>query len=327
MVGSKWKWSSNGNERRACVEEIARLTHLRKLLVNFMDLTALYSYVKFGNWRDLKCFLIVVGQKEGYMDDCLQDNFYSRVRKVEINSITECMNSLVLPESTLTLDISACDKIYIVTKGEKPFLPSLNELWIRELHNLRTICKEPTHGNLANLKRICIECCTSTELRYVFAVGWLQTLQNLEEIHVSFCDAMEEIVVEMEDTGESNNESNITITLPRLLPKVEDAPYLDQQQIQGSRTWWGSLEWDNANTEKSLQSSFLSTPDRFLPRRAEEKDDDDSNDDVDAAKSSQPLRASKLRILCQRLGSMSKKRNSEHENIPFEGFLALSYFQ
>ncbi|XXG59654.1 hypothetical protein AAC387_Pa04g1702 [Persea americana] len=164
MVGSKWKWSSNGNERRACVEEIARLTHLRKLLVNFMDLTALYSYVKFGNWRDLKCFLLVVGQKEEYMDDCVQDNFYSRVRKVEINSITECMNSLVLPESTLTLDISACDKIYIVTKGEKPFLPSLNELWIRELHNLRTICKEPTHGNLANLKRICIECCTSTEL-------------------------------------------------------------------------------------------------------------------------------------------------------------------
>eukprot|EP00268_Persea_americana_P050178 TRINITY_DN5441_c0_g1_i10.p1 TRINITY_DN5441_c0_g1~~TRINITY_DN5441_c0_g1_i10.p1 ORF type:complete len:999 (+),score=154.40 TRINITY_DN5441_c0_g1_i10:662-3658(+) len=321
MVGSKWKWSSNGNERRACVEEIARLTHLRKLLVNFMDLTALYSYVKFGNWRDLKCFLLVVGQKEEYMDDCVQDNFYSRVRKVEINSITECMNSLVLPESTLTLDISACDKIYIVTKGEKPFLPSLNELWIRELHNLRTICKEPTHGNLANLKRICIECCTSTELRYVFAVGWLQTLQNLEEIHVSFCDAMEEIVVEMEDTGESNNESNITITLPRLkvlsikgLPKlktiykrilicnsletieVDSCPKLKMlplsinniphslKQIQGSRTWWGSLEWDNANTEKFLQSSFLSTPDRFLPRRAEEKDDDDGNDDVDAAK-------------------------------------------
>eukprot|EP00268_Persea_americana_P050197 TRINITY_DN5441_c1_g1_i6.p1 TRINITY_DN5441_c1_g1~~TRINITY_DN5441_c1_g1_i6.p1 ORF type:complete len:226 (-),score=40.13 TRINITY_DN5441_c1_g1_i6:275-898(-) len=156
--------------------------------------------------------------------------------------------------------------------------------------------EEPTQGDtLAKLKRIRISNCP--KLKYVLSVGWFQTLQNLEEIDVFNCQAMEEMVVDMGDISEANN--NIPITLPRLeiitltdLPKlksickrtlicssleeidVEGCPMLKmlpfsinslsssvKQIIRGSRRWWDSLEWDNANTKMHLQPFFSAYPD------------------------------------------------------------------
>ncbi|RWR90798.1 putative disease resistance protein isoform X1 [Cinnamomum micranthum f. kanehirae] len=121
------------------------------------------------------------------------------------------------------------------------------------------------------------------------------TLQNLEEIIVGYCRVMEEMVVDMGDMGEANN--NIPITLPRLKRiKLSDLPNLKSickrtlicssleeidvfncpmlkmlpfsinslpsslKQIKGSRRWWDSLEWDNANTKMHLQTFFSERP-------------------------------------------------------------------
>ncbi|RWR90805.1 putative disease resistance protein isoform X1 [Cinnamomum micranthum f. kanehirae] len=250
MVGSKWKWSSkeNRNGRGAGVADIVRLMHLKKLLVDFVDLSALSSYVRFGHWRGLNCYVLTVGYRFNDLEG-IKYNFYSRVREVNIFH-TDCMSTIYM--------------------------------------------KEPTQGdNLANLKYIHIRNCP--KLKYVFSVGWFQTLQNLEEISVEYCQAMEEMVVDMGNMGEANN--NITITLPRLkrlallfLPKlksickrtlicsslelirVDKCPNLKTlpfsinslpsslKQIKGSRRWWDSLEWDNANTKMQLQPFFSDGP-------------------------------------------------------------------
>ncbi|RWR90814.1 putative disease resistance protein isoform X1 [Cinnamomum micranthum f. kanehirae] len=243
-VESKWKWSSNEdrNGRGAGVEDIVRLMHLKKLLL------ALHSF-------DLK-------EK--------QEVFYSRECVVNVSD-GDC-NSVAFPTSNLT------------------------HLWISQLYNLSAIyMEEPTQGdNLANLK--CIDILSCPKLKYLLSVGWFQTLQNLKEIDVFYCQAMEEMVVDMGDMGEANN--NIPITLPRLkrlslshLPNLKsickrtlicssleeimvlNCPMLKMlpfsinnlpsslKQIEGSRRWWDSLEWDNANTKMHLQTFFSERPD------------------------------------------------------------------
>ncbi|RWR90778.1 putative disease resistance protein isoform X1 [Cinnamomum micranthum f. kanehirae] len=272
MVGSKWKWSSNEDRkgRGAGVEDIVRLMHLKKLLVDFVDLSAFSTYVRSGHWRGLNCFLLTVGNPFNDLVE-IKYNFYSRECLVNVSD-SDCLNSVAFPESNLT------------------------ELSITRLHNLSTIyMEEPTQGDkLANLK--CIEIRKCPKLKYVLSIGWFQTLQNLEEIIVADCRAMDEMVVDMGDMGEANNK--IPITLPRLkritlshLPNLKSickrtlicssleqivvlyCPMLKMlpfsinsllsslKQIEGSRRWWDSLEWDSANTKMYLQPFFLDCPD------------------------------------------------------------------
>ncbi|RWR90802.1 LOW QUALITY PROTEIN: putative disease resistance protein isoform X1 [Cinnamomum micranthum f. kanehirae] len=271
MVESKWKWSSNEdrNGRGAGVEDIVRLMHLKKLLLDFVDSSAFLSYVRSRHWRGLNCFLLTVGKLFFDLKE-IQEVFYSRECVVYVFD-GDCMNSVAFPTSNLT------------------------KLLISFLDNLSTInMEEPTQGdNLANLKRIDFYKCP--KLKYVLSVGWFQTLQNLEEIIVGYCRAMEEMVVDMGDMGEANN--NIPITLPRLKRiKLSDLPNLKSickrtlicssleeidvfncpmlkmlpfsinslpsslKQIKGSRRWWDSLEWDNANTKMHLQTFFSERP-------------------------------------------------------------------
>ncbi|RWR97870.1 disease resistance-like protein [Cinnamomum micranthum f. kanehirae] len=278
MAGSKWTWSSNENRngRGAGVEDIVRLMYLKKLLVDFVDLSALSSYVRSGHWRSLNCFVLRVGNAFNYLEET-KYNFYSRECQVNVSD-SDCMNSLAFPESNLT------------------------KLSITRLHNLSTIyMEEPVQGdNLANLKYIEIGFCP--KLKYVLSVRWFQTLQSLEEMDVSYCQAMEEMVVDMGDLGEANN--NIPITLPRLkrlilshLPNLKsickrtlicssleeivvlNCPMLKTlpfsinslssslKQIEGSKRWWDSLEWDNTNTKMHLQPFFSEGQERHGTKR------------------------------------------------------------
>ncbi|RWR90807.1 putative disease resistance protein isoform X1 [Cinnamomum micranthum f. kanehirae] len=268
MVESKWKWSSNEdrNGRGAGVEDIVRLMHLKKLLVDFVDLSAFSSYVRSGHSQGLNCFLLRVGDDEFFELQEIQEVFNSRECLVSVSD-SDCVNSIAFPTSNIT------------------------RLMIAHLHNLSAIyMEEPTQGdNLANLKYIHIRNCP--KLKYVFSVGWFQTLQNLEVIIVDDCRAMEEMVVDMGDMGEANN--NIPITLPRLkrielydLPNLKSickrtliCSSLEQivviccrmlkmlpfsinslpsslEKINGSGRWWDPLEWDNANTKMHLQPFF-----------------------------------------------------------------------
>ncbi|XXG59679.1 hypothetical protein AAC387_Pa04g1719 [Persea americana] len=305
MVRSKWKWSSNENinGRGAGVEDIVRLMHLKKLLVQFIDLSAFSSYVRSGHWRDLNCFVLTVGFEREFDNFAeLQYNFYCQERRVcvsgmqgmplwyaaEGSQLAHNMNSVAFPGSNLI------------------------DLKITHLHDLRTIyMEELTQGDtLANLKHIHISHCP--KLKYVLSVGWFQTLQNLEDISVKHCQAIEGMVVDMGDIGEANN--NIPITLPRLkslifscLPKLKSTcertlicsslkkivvlycPMLKTlpfstnslpsslEKIGGSRRWWDLLEWDNANTKMHLQPFFSDLPEY----NSESEDDQDFSDCLD----------------------------------------------
>ncbi|XXG59688.1 hypothetical protein AAC387_Pa04g1727 [Persea americana] len=205
MVESKWKWSSNENRngRGAGVEDIVGLMHLKKLLVDFVDLSALSSYVRAGHWRGLNCFVLSVGYECAFVDVTgLQNNFYSRERQVYVSGIG-CMNSVAFPKSNLI------------------------ELGISDLHNLSTIyMEEPTQGdNLANLKYIHIENCP--KLRYVFSVGWLQTLQNLECIWVSSCEAMEEMVVDLLEWENPNTKLHLNTLANLKYLHISNCPKLN----------------------------------------------------------------------------------------------------
>ncbi|KAJ8618098.1 hypothetical protein MRB53_014284 [Persea americana] len=332
MVESKWKWSSNENRngRGAGVEDIVGLMHLKKLLVDFIDLSALSSYVRAGHWRGLNCFVLTVGYECAFVDVTgLQNNFYSRERQVYVSGIGS-MNSVAFPKSNLSelvisdlhnlstiymeeptpgdnlanlkyIHIENCPKLrYAFSVGWLQTLQNLECIWVSSCEAMEEMVvdllewKNPNtklHLNtLANLKYIHISNCP--KLKYVLSVGWFQTLQNLEEISVLRCQAMEEMVVDMGDFGEANN--NVNITLPRLekltladLPKLKSickkilicsslenitalyCPMLKMlpfsinsipsslKHIEGSRRWWDSLDWGNHDTKMHLQPFFL----------------------------------------------------------------------
>ncbi|RWR90773.1 putative disease resistance protein isoform X1 [Cinnamomum micranthum f. kanehirae] len=198
LAKSKWKWSSNENKdgSGAGVEDIVRLMQLKKLLVDFMDLNAWSSYVRSGHWRVLNCFVFTVGREvEFIFVRHVEYDFYSRERKVYVFGIEGHMNSVAFPKSNLT------------------------SLVIDGLYNLRTIyMEEPTQGdNLANLIHIHIKDCP--KLKYVFSVGWLQTLENLERIWVSSCEAMEEMVVDLLEWKNPSTKLHLN-TLAVTSPKI-----------------------------------------------------------------------------------------------------------
>ncbi|KAJ8618084.1 hypothetical protein MRB53_014270 [Persea americana] len=219
MMGSKWKWSSkeNRNGRGAGVEDIVRLMHLKKLLVEFDDLSAFSTYVGSGHWRGLNCFFLAVdhGHDFNHLGE-LQYDFYCRECRVCVSGMLQQahnMNSVAFPGSNLT------------------------DLEITFLHDLRTIyMEEPTQGDtLANLKRIRISNCP--KLKYVLSVGWFQTLQNLEVIDVEGCQAMEEMVV---DTGLHKEEPTQGDTLAKLKRiRISNCPKLKYVLSVG---WFQTLQ-------------------------------------------------------------------------------------
>ncbi|XXG59666.1 hypothetical protein AAC387_Pa04g1711 [Persea americana] len=239
MVNSNWKWSSNENRngRGAGVEDIVRLMHLKKLLVEFDDLSAFSTYVGSGHWRGLNCFFLAVDRGHDFNHlGKLQYDFYCRECRVCVSGMLQQahnMNSVAFPGSNLT------------------------DLEITFLHDLRTIyMEEPTQGDtLANLKRISISNCP--KLKYVLSVGWFQTLQNLEVIEVERCQAMEEMVV---DTGLHKEEPTQGDTLAKLkCICISNCPKLKSsvEAEDGGTRWSGTMPTPKCTS--SLSSQLIQT--------------------------------------------------------------------
>eukprot|EP00268_Persea_americana_P059754 TRINITY_DN7377_c0_g3_i2.p1 TRINITY_DN7377_c0_g3~~TRINITY_DN7377_c0_g3_i2.p1 ORF type:complete len:157 (-),score=20.13 TRINITY_DN7377_c0_g3_i2:859-1329(-) len=145
-------------------------------------------------------------------------------------------------------------------------------------------------GTLACLKVIEISKCP--ELKYVFQLGLLLILRNLEEITVRNCGHMEKLMAEEgEEKSEANNNNNRTITLPKLrqlklthLPKlksickgvlicdslhtievsrcyklnkiplsISNRSSVLEGNITGKTEWLNALEWFDLDTKELLQ--------------------------------------------------------------------------
>ncbi|RWR88077.1 Disease resistance protein [Cinnamomum micranthum f. kanehirae] len=235
MYESGWKWSSMITEG-ARIEEIVNSTQLANLEIEFADLSSFLYYVNSGNWQMMKNFRLCVGSSTS--------PYYGTNFSVEINSCNLIGedNSLLLPYNTQWLYINSCEftslwnvtrslntselcgchlnsceKMEFLMEDEEPLLPNLKEMKMDSMPELLALCKGiPSLDALKSLESLRVVDCH--KLKYLRPARLLQQLRSLKHIDVSFCDGMEEIVVEEEEMGKGRNEdkSSVTMTLSQL---------------------------------------------------------------------------------------------------------------
>ncbi|XP_058071446.1 disease resistance protein At4g27190-like [Magnolia sinica] len=336
MFQSRCSWPLSDVLGGADIKEIVSATHLANLAISFVDLPSFIGYMRSGHWRTLKSFRFDIG----WVLNCLPLASFSRKYSVQILGcdLVDEMDSVMLPDNTLELIIKNChgigclsemqcithlrnlkecsvvdcDGMECILMVEKNTLPTMEELILYNLPNLRTLYRGvPQFGTLPSLKTMTVEHCHN--LKNLFSFGLFQHLQNLEYVRLWMCDKVEEIIAEDEVMADRD-----TITLPRLkelrmgfLPElrsvskrvlvcnslvsivVENCPKLKKlphfigvlpsfEKIRGSRKWWDALEWDDLNIRTPLQTFFIEQSD--LESESEfgsesEEDDHDEDDD------------------------------------------------
>ncbi|KAF8411075.1 hypothetical protein HHK36_003614 [Tetracentron sinense] len=162
----------------ACIEELIGSRNLAILQIHFSNMDVFHSYAISGHSDQLESFKFWVG-------DLIESH-------VENNTVVICGYNLL----------------------ERPipiFLPvNILKLYIIDCNN---IMHPP--GTLANLKSLVVDSCQSLER--LFLRGQLQHLKSLEEISVSNCRGMKEIISEGEnEMGETSNNTIILSRLQRL---------------------------------------------------------------------------------------------------------------
>ncbi|XXG39602.1 hypothetical protein AAC387_Pa01g0526 [Persea americana] len=316
MYGSSCKWSCNNNEGNR-IDEIIRMEQLVNLKLVFEDLRSFSKYVEKEMWRELKSFHFLI--RASWLTYHVPPSKFF----IEIShdfGVFENENlPLFFPDNTLRLDLIKYHKIHrlsqpsvilsnvtkleechvkqcllitcILKAEEDTLLPTLQRLVLDDLPRLTTLCEGVMPlGTLACLKVIEISECP--ELKYVFQLGLLLNLQNLEEITVRNCGHMEKLMAEEGDEkSEANNNNNRTITLPKLrqlklthLPKlksickgvlicdslhtievsrcyklnkiplsISNRSSVLEGNITGKTEWLNALEWFDLDTKELLQ--------------------------------------------------------------------------
>ncbi|PIA27388.1 hypothetical protein AQUCO_07800020v1, partial [Aquilegia coerulea] len=235
---------------RDFVEELLSMKNIDILHVQFYDLSNFFTYITDGNFKELKEFFFTVGTS------MLDLTSYKRGVSIG-NSYSVPYDAMALPKTTQYLSVEnfhditrliefacikdvndlreciiyACDAMECILSSEDDeeevsiILKRLEVLNIQSCDRLCTIYKGvPTRSPFPCLKRL--DVCRSFKMKSLLSTWWLQHLQNLEEINVSHCDEMEELIIEEnEETGEGRSSNS---SLPRLrklnlmdLPKLK----------------------------------------------------------------------------------------------------------
>ncbi|KAK1294870.1 Disease resistance protein RFL1 [Acorus calamus] len=242
-------------------EGISRLTHLEDLRIE-IDM-------KDERWNEI--VEAVIDEIGGLKELCSLDFCFASVEHLErfINISLPWKSGLLKSFRFKSL----------IGGGWK--LPNLEDLLIEESSNMLNIweCNSSlTPPLLGNLRQLMVQSCD--KLKYVFPRGVLPYLPNLERVHVSYCEDVEQIIV-----GEVTNntlEKLKAITLYKLgkldcicegviscpslgrvhievcgklrrLPfGTDSAPSL--KTIYCEKEWWDSLEWEDDATRNRFQS-------------------------------------------------------------------------
>ncbi|KAJ0045643.1 hypothetical protein Pint_04465 [Pistacia integerrima] len=149
-------------------------------------------------------------------------------------------------------------------------LQTLEYLFLENLYNLIAILGEEidgakstlptpiTPGIFSCLKTVQIVSCP--KLKRLFPPKLLRNLQNLEEIDVSWCSGLVEIVAASSDEEEEDKEAiecPKLKTISPLFPQPDNGqpfpPASLERLIVDPKEWWNSLEWDHPNTKNVLE--------------------------------------------------------------------------
>ncbi|XVF78527.1 hypothetical protein PTKIN_Ptkin14bG0141000 [Pterospermum kingtungense] len=91
--------------------------------------------------------------------------------------------------------IFGCDEVEYIFLSKCHQFETLESLELHDLENLKGIVREPLIGTFSSLKQIIVYECR--KIKNLFSSKWV--LQNLEEIIVTFCEEIEEIIVSEEE--------------------------------------------------------------------------------------------------------------------------------
>ncbi|KAG8480539.1 hypothetical protein CXB51_024581 [Gossypium anomalum] len=109
-----------------------------------------------------------------------------------------------------------CDELEFVFPSKCDQLQTLESLKLKELPNLKFIVgvkdAESSAGAFSSLRRITLSYCG--KIKKLFSADWV--LSNLEEINVTSCRELEEIITESKKEGLGSNNDTIKFTFPKL---------------------------------------------------------------------------------------------------------------
>ncbi|KAA8541066.1 hypothetical protein F0562_025029 [Nyssa sinensis] len=202
--------------------------------------------------------------KEIWDSQLLEENSFSQLRTLRIlycRNLVNIVPSHMLPRlrNLVEIEVESCDSVISVGLNAEegfvasmPILPQLKQL---RLHNLPKLMhyelNQVSYGNCCypNLMKIVISSCQS--LRNVFSLSVAINIVHLEELEVSSCEKMKEIIA----TRRGSKETLDKIVFPRLkLMKLE--------RLQNLKSFWSSESQEEERVEKvdlapsELQSLF-----------------------------------------------------------------------
>ncbi|KAJ1434789.1 P-loop containing nucleoside triphosphate hydrolase [Sesbania bispinosa] len=233
------------------IDEIISSSSLSSLEVDFWYFDLYDLYTRSGHWVQLDKFKFNVGPGElqqvsekrsveflgiSIAKGLLIPTNTTELKFIDCHDVTELTTCLMHVEKLKKCTIVCCYSVeYIVEPGRND-LSMLETLVLRFLINLQMICREVvTPSTLMSLKIINVEFCPN--LKNLFSGNLLLQLLDLEEIRVSHCNSMEDL---MRWEGGSNNIYAAKILLPKLQKlRLESMPKL--KEIYSGFISFGSL--------------------------------------------------------------------------------------
>ncbi|KAK9269457.1 hypothetical protein L1049_001231 [Liquidambar formosana] len=192
--------------------------------------------------------------------------------------------------SLKSLTITSCDWNRNLISGEiiqGTVLPNLEHLTLRRLRNLETLLDGaiPNGECLGRLRTIEVVDCP--RLKNLMSYALLRRVKNLEEIRVSVCGRMKNIitgrvssralpklkVIEMKDLINLRTICSNTCAWPSLerlevrnCPMLKNLPLsasnaITLKEIRGDLRWWNNIVWEDDEIKLSLEQRLQACPD------------------------------------------------------------------
>ncbi|KAA8521149.1 hypothetical protein F0562_011822 [Nyssa sinensis] len=189
--------------------------------------------------------------KEIWDSQLLEETSFSQLHFLEVSDCHNFVNivpSHMLPRLRNLVEIHVCSCHSVISIGldaeegfvaSMPILPQLKELWLENLPKLmHTGLNQMSYGNCCypNLMNIDIDSCQS--LRNVFSLSVAINIVHLEELEVSNCEKMQEIIA----TSSGSKETLDKIEFPRL-------KLLRLKSLQNLRSFWSSESQEEERVE------------------------------------------------------------------------------